>query len=256
MASEKLTFEGSTGAPLAARLDSPEGRPLRACALFAHCFTCSKDLKAVVNISRALTEAGIGVLRFDFTGLGESGGEFEDTGFASNVDDLIAAARFLGAEYRPPEILIGHSLGGAAVIQAASRVESAVAVATIGAPADPGHVAHLLEGSGAEIREHGAADVVLAGRRFRIGKQFLDDLNEVRQREAIQGLGRALLLFHSPVDEIVGIQNAARIFETARHPKSFISLDRADHLLTNAADSRYVGAVLAVWANKYLQPEA
>ncbi|MFQ5747017.1 MAG: alpha/beta hydrolase family protein [Gemmatimonadota bacterium] len=256
MASERLTFEGSTGAPLAARMDLPEGRPLRSCALFAHCFTCSKDLKAVVNIGRALNEAGIGVLRFDFTGLGESEGDFVDTGFVSNVDDLLAAARFLADEHRPPEILIGHSLGGAAVIQAAAGIESAVAVATIGAPADPRHVTHLLEGSAAEIRERGEAEVVLAGRRFRIGTRFLEDLTEVRQRQAIQGLRRALLIFHSPVDGVVGIENAASIFEAARHPKSFISLDRADHLLSNETDSRYVGAVLAAWANKYLEPAA
>ena len=253
MTSRRLTFPGSGGDPLAARLDLPDSGQLDACALFAHCFTCSKDLKAVVNISAALNAENIGVLRFDFTGLGQSGGDFADTSFASNVEDLIAAAGFLEAKYREPEILIGHSLGGAAVIQAAERVPGALAVATVGAPADPAHVTHLLASSVQEIEERGEADVILAGRRFRVRKGFLDDLEETRQAEKIRGLGRALLIFHSPVDAVVGIDNAAAIFKAARHPKSFISLDRADHLLTDPSDSRYVGAVLAAWARKYLR---
>jgi putative redox protein len=252
MASRRVAFQGSTGSSLAARIDLPDDSPASACAVFAHCFTCSKDLKAVVNISAALVGEGIGVLRFDFTGLGESEGEFADTSFASNVDDLVAAASFLQREYEAPQILIGHSLGGAAVLQAAAAVPSARAVATIGAPADPAHVKHLLASSLEEIERDGEAEIELAGRRFRIRKQFLDDLEKTRQAERIRQLRRALLIFHSPVDSIVGVENAAAIFEAARHPKSFISLDRADHLLSDPSDSRYVGEVLAAWVRKYL----
>ncbi|MFO7587735.1 MAG: alpha/beta hydrolase [Gemmatimonadota bacterium] len=251
MPSEKIRFAGSTGARLTARLDRPEGG-VAAWALFAHCFTCSKDLKAVVNLSRALNGAGLAVMRFDFTGLGESEGDFADTSFVSNVEDLVAAARFLEAEHSGPRLLVGHSLGGAAVLQAAAAIPSAVAVATIGAPADPSHVERLLTGSVAEIREKGEAEVVLAGRPFRIGRKFLDDLEETRQRERIRELGRALVIFHGPADAVVGIDNAARIFEAAKHPKSFISLDRADHLLTDPSDALYVGEVLAAWARKYI----
>jgi len=251
MRSEKIRFAGSTGDMLTARLDFPAGEPA-AWALFAHCFTCSKDLKAVVNLSRALNGAGLAVMRFDFTGLGESEGDFADTSFASNVDDLVAAARYLEAEHAAPKILVGHSLGGAAVIQAAAEVPASVAVATIGAPADPAHVMRLLTGSIDEIREEGEAEVMLAGRTFRIGEKFLDDLEETRQNELIGALDRALILFHSPVDMIVGIENAARIYATARHPKSFISLDQADHLLTDPSDASYVGEVLAAWARKYI----
>ncbi|MDT8437016.1 MAG: alpha/beta fold hydrolase [Gemmatimonadota bacterium] len=251
MPSEKIRFPGSEGARLAARLDRPEGGEV-AWALFAHCFTCSKDLKAVVNISAALNAEGIAVMRFDFTGLGESEGEFGDTSFVSNVEDLVAAARFLESEHAAPRILVGHSLGGAAALQAADHVPSAVAVATIGAPADPAHVAHLLSGAEDEIREQGSAEVTLAGRTFRIGRKFLDDLEGTRQEERIRSLDRALILFHSPADRTVGIENAARIYQAAKHPKSFISLDDADHLLLDPSDARYVGEVLAAWARKYL----
>ncbi len=222
--------------------------------LFAHCFTCSKNLKAVVNVSRALTQAGLGVFRFDFTGLGESEGDFADTTFSSNVGDLVAAAEWMAREGRAPEILIGHSLGGAAVLCAAPRVSSAHAVVTVGAPSDAAHVKHLLAESIDEIEAKGEAAVELAGRRFTIRREFLDDLDAARVREHIGGLKRALLVFHSPVDTQVGIDNAARIFEAAKHPKSFVSLDRADHLLTDEADSRYVGSVVAAWAQRYLAP--
>jgi putative redox protein len=232
-----------------------DGAPL-AYALFAHCFTCSKNLNAVVNIARALNQARIAVLRFDFTGLGESEGEFADTNFSSNVADLVAAARYLGEAYEAPSVLIGHSLGGAAVLRAASEMSGVRAVATIGAPADPGHVAHLIASSREEIEARGEAEVEIAGRRFRIRKQFLDDLEAARMEVAIAGLGRALLIFHSPVDTIVGIENAERIYKSARHPKSFISLDRADHLLRDSRDSLYVGAVLAAWAAKYIESDA
>jgi putative redox protein len=255
MGSIRISFEGSEGERLAARLDMPvDGAPL-AYALFAHCFTCSKNLNAVVNISRALTRARIAVLRFDFTGLGESEGDFADTNFSSNVADLVAAAAFLEKEYEPPSILIGHSLGGAAVLRAAVGLPDVRAVATIGAPADPGHVLKLLAGSRDEIEGRGEAAVKIAGRRFTIRQQFLDDLEATGMEEVIAGLGRALLIFHSPVDSIVGIENAENIYKAARHPKSFVSLDRADHLLGDADDSRYVGSVLAAWAAKYLPPQ-
>lgn len=258
MRSERLAFENRQGIELAARLDLPlEGEPL-AYALFAHCFTCSKNLKAVGNISRALTERRLAVLRFDFTGLGESEGDFADTNFSSNVDDLVAAAGFLEANYQAPEILIGHSLGGAAVLQAAGEISSCKAVCTIGAPGDPGYVTRLLASKREEIEARGEAVVELAGRKFKIKKQFLDDLEATSMKERIRRLKRALLIFHSPIDNIVGIDNAAQIFQSALHPKSFVSLDTADHLLSEEADSRYVGAVLAAWARKYidLDPEA
>lgn len=251
MNSRKLTFEGAAGDRLAARFDTPDGEP-SACALFAHCFTCSKDLKAVGRISKALVSEGIGVLRFDFTGLGESEGDFADTSFASNVEDLVAAARFLEREIGPPRILVGHSLGGAAVIQAAHEIDSVTAVATIGAAADPAHVQHLLGDAMQRIQTDGEAEVTIGGRTFLVRRKFLEDLNDIRQMERIRTLGRPLLIFHSPVDTIVGIENAARIFEAARHPKSFVSLDRADHLLTNPEDAEYVGRVLAAWAQKYI----
>ena len=252
---EKITFTNPNGDELAARLDQPADSQPIAYALFAHCFTCSKNLNAVGNISRALTDLGIAVMRFDFTGLGESEGDFADTNFSSNIDDLVAAADFMADEFEAPKILVGHSLGGAAVLQAAHRIESAKAVATIGAPCDPEHVVQHMEDSIEEIEAKGEADVTLAGRTFTIKKQFLDDLEATRMTDAIRTLDRALLIFHSPLDKVVGIDNAARIFKAAKHPKSFISLDQADHLLMDAADSRYVGAVLGGWARKYIDVE-
>ncbi len=258
MGSIRVDLEGSAGERLAARLDMPVGGAPLAYALFAHCFTCSKNLNAVVHIARALNRARIAVLRFDFTGLGDSEGDFADTNFSSNVADLVAAARYLEEAYEAPSILIGHSFGGAAGLRAASEIPSVRAVATIAAPADPGHVAHLIASSRDEIEARGEADVVIAGRRFTIRKQFLDDLQAARMEESIAGLGCALLIFHSPVDSIVGIENAEQIYRAARHPKSFISLDRADHLLADSDDSVYVGAMLAAWAAKYIDaaPEA
>ncbi|MEE9268706.1 MAG: alpha/beta fold hydrolase [Candidatus Krumholzibacteria bacterium] len=250
MDSRKVVFHNADGHELAARLELPED-PI-AYALFAHCFTCSKNYKAVTNISRALCARGIAVLRFDFTGLGESEGEFGDTNFSTNVTDLVSAAGFLGDEYQAPKILIGHSLGGAAVLRAASQVPACVAVATIAAPFDPAHLAGLLAPVRAVIEERGEAEVVIGGTRFRIKKQFLDDLEESGMRQAIRELGRALLVFHSPADTVVGIESAQNIFLTARHPKSFVSLDRADHLLLDESDSRYVGEVISAWAGKYV----
>ena len=254
MKSTKLEFAGSQGALLAARLDLPESEPT-AYALFAHCFTCSKDSLAAARIARALTGFGIAVLRFDFTGLGASQGDFGNTDFSSNIADLVSAADHLRANFKAPSLLIGHSLGGAAVLAAAHLVPEVRAVATIAAPADPSHVAHVLGEQRAEIERTGEAEVLLAGRTFRIRKQFLDDIAAQPQAERIAKLGTALLVLHSPVDEVVGVDNARRIFETARHPKSFVAIDGADHLLTNRADAQFVATVLANWAARYLDAE-
>ena len=250
--SEKIRFENADGNALAARLDRPDGESPCAFALFAHCFTCSKDLRAAGAISRALTRHGIAVLRFDFTGLGESEGEFADTNFSSNVEDLIAAADYLSEHHEAPRILVGHSLGGAAVLQAAQRLDSVQAVSTIGAPYDPEHVTQHLQDAVEDIEEKGEARVQLAGRTFTIRKQFLDDLAATRMETTIRTLDRALLIFHSPVDQTVGANNAAKIFQAAKHPKSFVSLDDADHLLTDRSDAEYLGVVLGAWAEKYV----
>jgi alpha/beta superfamily hydrolase len=252
---KNLEFSNAAGQRLSARIDLPQGQPPAAYALFAHCFTCSKNIKAISNISRALTREGIAVLRFDFTGLGESEGDFADTNFSSNVDDLVRAAEFMADNYRAPQILIGHSLGGAAVLQAAANLPSAIAVITIAAPADPAHVSHALGDSKEIIERRGEAAVDLSGRTFKIKKQFLDDLESVRMQETIRNLNRALLILHSPTDDVVGIENAAKIFQTARHPKSFISLDRADHLLMDKKDSLYAGSIIATWALRYVDTE-
>jgi putative redox protein len=254
MRSERITFPGADGSGLSARLALPPDGDVRAYALFAHCFTCSKDLKAAVNLSRALTQQRIAVFRFDFTGLGESEGDFARTTFTSNVRDLTAAAEFLGRTRTAPALLVGHSLGGAAVLQAAAHIPSTRAVATIGAPFDPAHVTHLFVDSLDEIERSGSAEVMLAGRRFTVSREFVQDLAAQRMTETIRGLGHPLLLLHSPVDRIVGIENAALIYQAARHPKSFVSLDDADHLLLRERDSLYAGAVLATWADRYLDP--
>ncbi|MFL6051422.1 MAG: alpha/beta fold hydrolase [Actinoallomurus sp.] len=250
MQSKKVEFVGSQGTPLAARLELPEQQP-RAYALFAHCFTCNKDVVAAARISRALTEFGIAVLRFDFTGLGGSGGDFGNTDFTSNIEDLVLAADHLRENFAAPSILIGHSLGGAAVLAAKHRVPEVRAVVTIAAPADPEHVLRLLGDSRAEIEQQGEAEVMLGGRAFRIRKQFLDDIAAQPQAERIAKLGAALLVMHSPTDQLVGVDNARRIFDTARHPKSFVALDGAYHLLTKPADAGYLAAVLAAWAARY-----
>jgi putative redox protein len=249
--SEKVTFTGAQGQSLAARLDLPAGEP-RAFALFAHCFTCSKDIFAAARIAGALSERGIAVLRFDFTGLGSSEGEFANTNFTSNLDDLTAAVTYLQDNHQAPKLLIGHSLGGAAVLAAAARVPEAVAVATIGAPADPAHVAENFTTAVAEIEETGEAEVSLGGRPFRIKKQFLDDISAHNMDAAIGKLRKALLIFHGPRDKTVGIENAAAIFQAAKHPKSFVSLDDADHLLSRRADAVYVADVISAWAARYL----
>jgi len=250
---KKLEFANDAGQRLAARIDLPDNTPPVAYALFAHCFTCSKNIKSAAHISRALTAEGIAVFRFDFTGLGESEGDFGDTNFSSNVEDLVTAAQFMVENYEGPKILIGHSLGGAAVLQAAARIPTSLAVITIAAPADPKHVSLALGDSKEIIERLGEARVVLDGRTFKIKKQFLDDLDSIRMQQTIQNLNRALLIFHAPADGVVGIDNAAKIFMAARHPKSFISLDNADHLLMNPKDSQYVGSLIATWASRYIE---
>ncbi len=251
MPSTRVEFPGSQGALLAARLDTPEQAP-QAWAVFAHCFTCSKDTKAAAYIAQALAQAGWGVLRFDFTGLGGSGGDFANTHFSSNVDDLVAAADWLQAHHGEPALLLGHSLGGAAVLAAARRVPQARAVATIGAPFDPAHVTHQFANDLQLIQAHGEATVTLAGRPFVIRQAFLDDLAGQPQAERIRGLRRPLMVLHAPRDSVVDIENARAIFEAAVHPKSFVSLDGADHLLNREADARFAAAVIAAWASRYL----
>ncbi len=253
MPSERFDFLNAGGLRLAGLLDNPAGEA-RAYALFAHCFTCGKDVHAAKRIAQALTGLGIAVLRFDFTGLGSSEGEFANTTFSSNVADLVAAADRLRKVKRAPAILIGHSLGGAAVLAAAAQVPEARAVVTIGAPSDPAHVAGLFKDQRAQIDAGAEAEVAvsLAGRSFRLRRAFLDDVAEQELSGRINALHKALLIFHSPTDEIVGIDNASRIFAAARHPKSFVSLAGADHLLSRRSDAAYVASVIAAWAGRYL----
>ncbi len=252
MPSSLLKFPGALGDQLHARLERPPGRHW-ASALFAHCFTCSKDLKAVRRISQALVDEGVAVLSFDFTGLGHSEGDFAETNFSSNVADLLAAARFMEQEIGGPSLLIGHSLGGAAVLDAAGQLPQVAAVATIGAPSDPAHLVSTLESAAPELAEQDEAMVDLAGRKFRIKRQLLEDLKQQNLLAKVESLGRPLLLFHSPVDNTVGVEHAAAIYQAARHPKSFVSLDDADHLLLdNPADSAMVARILAAWVERYV----
>jgi len=251
MPTTRFTFEGHDGSTLAARLDMPDG-PHLATALFAHCFTCSKDIPAARRISARLASAGIAVLRFDFTGLGHSEGEFENTSFSSNVEDLVRAAEALAARDMAPGLLIGHSLGGAAVLGAAHRMPSVKAVVTIGAPFDPGHVVHNFDNALEAIDADGSAEVMLGGRPIRIGKGFVEDVKAENLEQRIAGLHKALLVLHAPRDETVGIENASDIFRMAKHPKSFVTLDDADHLITRAADAEYAAEVISAWARRYL----
>jgi uncharacterized OsmC-like protein/fermentation-respiration switch protein FrsA (DUF1100 family) len=255
MRSEKFEFPNAKGEKLAAVLDLPLGEPT-AFALFAHCFTCGKDNIAAKRIAERLSVHGIAVLRFDFTGLGGSEGEFANTHFTSNVDDLVAAADHLRETRKAPAILIGHSLGGAAVLAAAHRIKEACCVVTIAAPADPAHVTGLFKEHVGTIREKGEVDVLLAGRPFKIRRQFLDDVAEQMLMDRIAHLKKALLVFHSPTDDLVGIDSATRIFGAAKHPKSFVSLAGADHLLSKKSDALYVANVIAAWSERYLDAPA
>jgi uncharacterized OsmC-like protein/esterase/lipase len=254
MARIKLEFKNPDGDILSGLLETPPPDvPTQRYALFAHCFTCGKDIAAASRISRALAARGIAVLRFDFTGLGNSDGDFANTSFTSNVQDLVSAADALAAEHAAPALLIGHSLGGAAVLAAAHELPSVEAVVTIGSPATPKHVEHLFSGVRGEMESTGEAEVQVGHRRFRVKRQFLDDLEQHADAEHIRRLKRALLIFHSPVDEIVPIEEAAKIYRAALHPKSFISLCKADHLLTNREDAEYVAETLVAWASRYLE---
>ncbi len=256
MPMQRLSFTGHSGDELAARLDLPEG-PHHATALFAHCFTCSKDIPAARRIAQTLAAAGVAVLRFDFTGLGHSDGEFANTDFSSNVADLVAAAKALEARGMAPDLLIGHSLGGAAVLKAAGQIASSKAVVTIGAPSDPAHVVHNFGSDVERIEREGQAEIMLGGRPFTIRKSFLDDVAGAQLMTDISALHKPLLVMHAPGDVTVGIENATEIFVAAKHPKSFVSLDGADHLITEADDAEYAAGVIAGWAAPYLpKPDA
>ena len=250
----KFEFENKAGQNLSGLLEVPgDNISIASYAVFAHCFTCGKDIAAASRISRSLAARGIAVLRFDFTGLGNSDGDFANTNFSSNVEDLIAAANSLGREFKTPDILIGHSLGGSAVLAAAHQLASVKAIVTIGAPATASHVEHLFASDRSEIVENGEADVNLGGRKFTIKEQFISDIETYNSVDQIGQINKALLIFHSPIDKIVSVDQAAGIYQAARHPKSFISLDQADHLLSKAADAEYVGATIAAWAGRYLE---
>ena len=253
MKSEKIRFAGHAGDKLAAVIEWPEDEKPLAFAVFAHCFTCTKNIKAAVNICRALSHRRIAVLRFDFTGLGESGGEFAATTFSDNVADLVAAADFFARDHRPPEILIGHSLGGAAALQAANKIEAVQAVVTIGAPFQPAHALQHLGEARKQVAASGEAEVAIAGRKFTIRQSFLDDLEKHQPEEVLRELKAALLVMHSPRDKVVGIDNAAAIYLAARHPKSFISLDPADHLLARRKDSEYAADMIAAWVRRHVE---
>ena len=253
MPTERFQFTGSEGQQLAAALDTPEGE-IQAYALFAHCFTCGKDGLAAKRIAVALSAKGIAVLRFDFTGLGSSEGDFANSTFSSNVADLVRAADHLRKAFEAPALLIGHSLGGAAVLAAAHQIPDTKAIVTIAAPSDPAHVTGQFADSIEKIRKDGQAEVSLAGRPFTIKRQFLDDVAEHGLMAHIAGLHKALLVMHAPTDDTVGIDNATRIFVAAKHPKSFVSLAGADHLLSNRRDALYVADVIAAWAARYLDP--
>jgi len=250
---EKIEFKNSNNYMLSARLDLPESKEPKAYAIFAHCFTCNKNLKAVRNISDALTSKGFAVLRFDFTGLGQSEGEFGDTTFSSNINDLVDVASFLKENYQAPKLLIGHSLGGAAATFASKKIDSIKATVTIGAPSSPDHVKHLFQSSLSEIKGKGEAKVSIGGRPFTISEEFIDDIADKKMNQVVRGLQRPLLIMHSPQDSIVGINNATQIYKDAQHPKSFISLDGADHLLSDESDSTFAGNVIAEWAARYTE---
>ncbi len=251
MHTERFTFPGHSGDLLAARLDLPDGAHI-ATALLAHCFTCGKDIMAARRIAARLAAQGIAVLRFDFTGLGHSGGEFENTSFTSNVADLVAAADTLDERGMAPSLIIGHSLGGAAVLRASGQIPSIKAVATIGAPFDPEHVTHNFNDALDDIVTKGAGEVILGGRPIRIGAEFIEDVKASELAPDIANLNKALLVMHAPLDDVVGVENATRIFLAAKHPKSFVTLDDADHLVTRQKDADYAADVIASWAGKYL----
>lgn len=249
---KNLFFKNEQGLDLAGTLEVPDSAKPKAYAIFAHCFGCTKDMLAAARTSRELTSQGFGVLRFDFTGLGKSEGQFEDTNFSTNVADLLYAAKFLQENYEAPKILIGHSLGGAAVIAASCLIPEVQAIATIGAPSNPSHVSHLFEEHLDEIEKGDKATINIAGRELNITKQFLEDIKSQSLEGILKNSRRALLIFHSPIDEIVDIDQARKLYLAANHPKSFISLDKADHMLSNRKDAEFVAKIIATWANRYI----
>lgn len=254
MRNEKLKITNKKGISLQAYLELPANQNPNYYAIFAHCFTCSSSLNAVKHVSRALTNDGFGVVRFDFTGLGRSEGEFADSHFTANVDDLIAVNDYLAEHYNAPSLLVGHSLGGAAVLVAASKLENIKAVATIGAPATVSHVKHLFSHGIDEVKEKGEVEVNIGGRPFRIDEEFVADFDKTDLPSIVKSLRKPLLIMHSPIDTIVGIKNAEQLYVNAHHPKSFITLDNADHLLSNTRDSQYVGEVIGTWVKRYFEP--
>ena len=247
--SDKTTFVSTEGHQLSATIDLPDGEP-KAFALFSHCFTCNKDLPIAVHIGRMLAAEGIALVRFDLPGLGKSEGDFADTTLRGNVDDVVSVASQMAERYQAPSLLIGHSFGGPTALLATKNIPSVKAVATIGAPSSAQHVRHFFEG--VEFDEHDKGEINVAGRRFRINRGFDEDLDRHAMTETISGLRRPLVVFHSPIDKVVGIENAADIFAAAKHPKSFISLDRADHIVSDAPTARYLGHVLSAWAHNYV----
>lgn len=252
MKTRKLRFPNALEIGLGARLDLPDAGEPRAYALFSHCFTCNKDYKFIRQVSDALTSHGLAVLCLDFTGLGESSGRFEDSNFSTNVADVVAAAGFLAASYQAPALLLGHSLGGTAVLAAAAELPQTRAVATINSPFEPGHIFHHFSEIAGQIEEKGEAQTMIGGRGYRITRQLLDDLRNQRMAGVIRDLDAALLILHAPRDETVGIDQAGLIFDAARHPKSFVALDGADHLLSRETDARYAGHLIATWASHYI----
>tara|TARA_R110002167_G_scaffold128570_2_gene310899 strand:+ start:3203 stop:4414 length:1212 start_codon:yes stop_codon:yes gene_type:complete len=252
MKNKTISFENSKGNILSGKLELPADQHPKAYAIFAHCFTCNKNLTAVRNISKALTQHGFGVIRFDFTGLGQSEGDFSETNFSSNIQDLEDVSAYMAEELEAPKLIIGHSLGGAAAIFAGKNIASIQAVATIGAPSSPQHIQHLFKGGIEEIEANGNAMVDIGGRPFPISKQFINDISKTNMSKVVKSLRKPLLLLHSPQDTIVGVDNAAEIYTEALHPKSFVSLDGADHLLSNKEDSLYAGQIIAQWASRYI----
>ncbi|GAA5026301.1 osmotically inducible protein C [Marivirga lumbricoides] len=256
MKREKVSFKSAQGNELAAYIAFPADQKPNNYVIFAHCFTCTKNLNAVRNISFGLSKHGYAVMSFDFTGLGESEGEFADTNFTSNMEDLVAAANFLKEKYQAPSLLVGHSLGGAAVLMAAAQIDSVKAITTIGAPAQPEHVLHLIKDGVDQIKKNGKAEISIGGRPFTIKEQFLEDLKQSKGLKLLEDLRKAVLVMHSPQDNVVGIENAKEIYDRAFHPKSFVSLDGADHLLSKKEDSIYAGEMIAMWAGRYVtQPK-
>ena len=253
--SEKITFTNASGTELDGVLEQPDGS-IAGYALYAHCFTCSKEIAAAVRVSRALAEKNIATLRFDFSGIGRSGGAFGDTTFTSDIGDIIAAAAYLRSHYQAPDLLIGHSLGGAAILGAAGDVPEAKAVATIAAPSEPAHVQHLFENEIDRILAQGKAAVDLGGRKMEISQAFVEDVRGFDLKSKVAAMKKALLILHSPTDQTVGIENAKAIFDAAKHPKSFITLDGADHLLMNKSDAEYAASIIAIWAARYIDQSA